>query len=143
MLARFKCNEIKNASLSLVEPKINNFVNDSDNREIPSADFVSSTKAMLDEAIGKNNLLFILNFIIILILFKIESFSTSAKFYLNHIYESVKSELTENIASKLYISFGNQAKKFIPKSQKEMRSELEESVKNGKIDFYTYLYCFD
>ena len=52
MLARFKCNEIKNASLSAVESKINNFVNDSDNREIPSADFVSSTKAILNEVIG-------------------------------------------------------------------------------------------
>ena len=53
MLARFKCNENKNASLSAVEPKIENFVNDSDNREIPSADFVGSIKAILKEATGK------------------------------------------------------------------------------------------
>ena len=44
----------------------------------------------------------------------------------------MKKELVENIASKLYVSFGNQAKKFIPKSQKEMRSELEEAAKEGK-----------
>ena len=56
MLARFKCNEIKNASLAAVEEKINNFVYDSDNREIPSNDFVASTKAILKEAIGKLNI---------------------------------------------------------------------------------------
>lgn len=63
----------------------------------------------------------------------LDSYNASAKYYLKHVYESVKSELIENIASKLYISFGNQAKKFIPKSQKEMRNELEEIVKNGKL----------
>lgn len=49
------------------------------------------------------------------------------------IQESVAEELKDNIASKLNICFGNQAKKFIPKSQKEMRTELEIQVKNGKV----------
>lgn len=62
MLARFKCNEIKNESLSAVEAKINSFVNDSDNREIPSADFVASIKAIHKEAIGKFQIKFIFLF---------------------------------------------------------------------------------
>lgn len=53
MLARFKCNEIKNTSLAAHEAKISNFVNESDNREIPSNEFVESAKAILKEAIGK------------------------------------------------------------------------------------------
>jgi len=52
MLARFKCNEIKNASISAVESKINYFINESDNKEIPSNDFVSSIKAILKDAQG-------------------------------------------------------------------------------------------
>jgi len=52
MLARFKCNEIKNCSMRLVERKIDDLIIDSDSREIPSADFVSSSKEILKEAVG-------------------------------------------------------------------------------------------
>jgi len=52
MLARFKCNEIKNTSLAAHEAKISNFVNESDNREIPSNEFVESAKLILNNAIG-------------------------------------------------------------------------------------------
>ena len=53
MLARFKCNEIKNCAFKLVERKIENFIIDSDSREIPSAEFVSSSKEFIKEAVGK------------------------------------------------------------------------------------------
>jgi len=52
MLARFKCNEIKNASLTAVDLKINNFIYDSNNKEIQSSEYVDSVKAILKEAIG-------------------------------------------------------------------------------------------
>jgi hypothetical protein len=52
MLARFKCNEIKNCSMKLVERKIDNLIIESDSREIPSTEFVSSSKEILKEAIG-------------------------------------------------------------------------------------------
>lgn len=56
MLARFKCNEIKMASLSQIENKIQNFVIDSDNREIPNNEFVEIIKSILKEALGIFNL---------------------------------------------------------------------------------------
>jgi hypothetical protein len=52
MLARFKCNEIKDASLGSVEQLINNFINESNINEIPSSDFVQSTKSILKKATG-------------------------------------------------------------------------------------------
>lgn len=122
MLARFKCNEIKNSSMKLVEGKIDNLILDSDSREIPSGEFVSESKDIIKIAV--------------------DDYTSSAKQYLHHIYDSVKKELIEAIASKLYISFGNQAKKFIPKSQKEMRNELEEAVKEGKYISFKYIEIF-
>lgn len=53
MLARFKCNEIKNSSMKLVERKIDDLIVDSDSREIPSNEFVSSSKEIIKIAVGK------------------------------------------------------------------------------------------
>lgn len=52
MLARFKCNEIKNSSLALVEDKIQSFINESINKEINTNEFVSSVKGIVNQAVG-------------------------------------------------------------------------------------------
>lgn len=52
MLARFKCNEIKDRCLALVESKIDNFIGQSNMKEFLANEFVDSVKDILKEAIG-------------------------------------------------------------------------------------------
>ena len=113
MLARFKCEEIKMASLALVESKINDLEMESASNVMP--DFGSKASAILKEALDNYNLL--------------------AKNYLSYIYQDVRNSLEEELANKMYSAFSNQLKRLIPKYQKKFRNEFEEELKKND-NFY-------
>ena len=113
MLARFKCEEIKMASLALVESKINDLEMESASNVMP--DFGSKASAILKEALDNYNPL--------------------AKNYLSYIYQDVRNSLEEELANKMYSAFSNQLKRLIPKYQKKFRNEFEEELKKND-NFY-------
>ena len=113
MLARFKCEEIKMASLNLVEQKINEL-------EIESAsnfmnDFGEKAKQILQEAMN--------------------NYDPLAKNYLSYIYQDVRNSLEEDLSNKMYSGFSNQLKRLIPKFQKKFRTHFEEELKKND-NFY-------
>jgi hypothetical protein len=113
MLARFKCDEIKMASLNLVDQKINEL-------ELQSTanimnDFGDKAKEILKEAL--------------------DNYDPLAKNYLSYIYQDVRNSLEEELASKMYSAFSNQLKRLIPKYQKKFRTEFEEELKKND-NFY-------
>ena len=113
MLARFKCEEIKMASLALVESKINDLEMESASNVMP--DFGSKASVILKEALDNYNPL--------------------AKNYLSYIYQDVRHSLEEELANKMYSAFSNQLKRLIPKYQKKFRNEFEEELKKND-NFY-------
>ena len=113
MLARFKCEEIKMASLALVESKINDLEMESASNVMP--DFGSKASVILKEALDNYNPL--------------------AKNYLSYIYQDVRNSLEEELANKMYSAFSNQLKRLIPKYQKKFRNEFEEELKKND-NFY-------
>ena len=113
MLARFKCEEIKMASLALVESKINDLEMESASNVMP--DFGSKANDILKEALDNYNPL--------------------AKNYLSYIYQDVRNSLEEELANKMYSAFSNQLKRLIPKYQKKFRNEFEEELKKND-NFY-------
>ena len=113
MLARFKCDEIKLASLNLVEQKINELEIESSSNMIP--DFGDKAKEILKEAL--------------------DNYDPLAKNYLSYIYQDVRNSLEEELASKMYSAFSNQLKRLIPKYQKKFRTQFEEELKKND-NFY-------
>ena len=113
MLARFKCDEIKLASLNLVEQKINDLEIESSSNMMP--DFGDKAKEILKEAL--------------------DSYDPLAKNYLSYIYQDVRNSLEEELASKMYSAFSNQLKRLIPKYQKKFRAQFEEELKKND-NFY-------
>ena len=113
MLARFKCDEIKLASLNLVEQKINDLEIESSSNMMP--DFGDKAKQILKEAL--------------------DSYDPLAKNYLSYIYQDVRNSLEEELASKMYSAFSNQLKRLIPKYQKKFRTQFEEELKKND-NFY-------
>ena len=113
MLARFKCDEIKLASLNLVEQKINDLEIESSSNMMP--DFGDKAKEILKEAL--------------------DSYDPLAKNYLSYIYQDVRNSLEEELSSKMYSAFSNQLKRLIPKYQKKFRAQFEEELKKND-NFY-------
>ena len=113
MLARFKCEEIKMASLNLVDQKINELELESTSKIMD--DFGERAKDILKQALDNYDLL--------------------AKNYLSYIYQDVRNSLEEELANKMYSAFSNQLKKLIPKYQKKFRADFEEELKKND-NFY-------
>ncbi len=106
MLAQFRCNEIKNESLNLVESKINELELESSMKNIEN--FQEKINNIVNECK--------------------ENYENNAKDYLPHVYQNVRKDLFNDLANKLYTSFANQLKRLIPKFQKDFRVELENSI---------------
>ena len=113
MLARFKCDEIKMASLNLVEQKINDLELESTANIMN--DFGEKAKEILKEAL--------------------DSYDPLAKNYLSYIYQDVRNSLEDELANKMYSAFSNQLKRLIPKYQKKFRTHFEEELKKND-NFY-------
>ncbi len=113
MLAQFRCNEIKNESLNLVENKINELELESSMKNIE--DFKEKIDIIVNECKG--------------------NYENNAKDYLPHVFQNVRKDLLDDLANKLYSSFANQLKRLIPKFQKDFRVELEKSIYK-KDNFY-------
>ena len=113
MLAQFRCNEIKNESLNLVESKINELELESSMKNIE--DFKEKIDIIVNECKGY--------------------YENNAKDYLPHVFQNVRKDLLDDLANKLYSSFANQLKRLIPKFQKDFRVELEKSIYK-KDNFY-------
>ena len=113
MLAQFRCNEIKNESLNLVENKINELELESSMKNIE--DFKEKIDIIVNECKGY--------------------YENNAKDYLPHVFQNVRKDLLDDLANKLYSSFANQLKRLIPKFQKDFRVELEKSIYK-KDNFY-------
>ena len=113
MLARFKCEEIKMASLNLVEQKINELEIESTSNFMN--DFGEKAKQILQEAMN--------------------NYDPLAKNYLSYIYQDVRNSLEEDLSNKMYSGFSNQLKRLIPKFQKKFRTHFEEELKKND-NFY-------
>ena len=113
MLARFKCEEIKMASLNLVEQKINELEIESTSNIMN--DFGEKAKQILQEAMN--------------------NYDPLAKNYLSYIYQDVRNSLEEDLSNKMYSGFSNQLKRLIPKFQKKFRTHFEEELKKND-NFY-------
>ena len=113
MLAQFRCNEIKNESLNLVENKINELELESSMKNIDN--FKDKIRDI--ENICRGN------------------YEQNAKDYLPHVFQNVRKDLLNDLANKLYSSFANQLKRLIPKFQKDFRIELENNIYK-KDNFY-------
>ena len=113
MLARFKCEEIKMASLNLVEQKINELEIESTSNFMN--DFGEKAKQLLQEAMN--------------------NYDPLAKNYLSYIYQDVRNSLEEDLSNKMYSGFSNQLKRLIPKFQKKFRTHFEEELKKND-NFY-------
>ena len=103
MLARFKCDEIKMASLSLVDQKINELELESTSKIMD--DFGIRAKEILKQAF--------------------DNYDPLAKNYLSYIYQDVRNSLEDELANKMYSAFSNQLKRLIPKYQKKFRTNFE------------------
>lgn len=110
MLARFRCNEIKDRALEGVEQVISDL------------ELESSMKKIDDYKERCNNI----------IKRAMDYYDDTAKGYLKHIYQDVKLQLDNTLSSKLYPSFANQMKLLIPKYQKKFREELERRSKSNE-----------
>ena len=113
MLAIFKCEEIKMASLNLVEQKINELEIESTSNIMN--DFGEKAKQILQEAMN--------------------NYDPLAKNYLSYIYQDVRNSLEEDLSNKMYSGFSNQLKRLIPKFQKKFRTHFEEELKKND-NFY-------
>ena len=113
MLARFKCDEIKMASLSLVDQKINELELESTSKIMD--DFGIRAKEILKQAL--------------------DNYDPLAKNYLSYIYQDVRNSLEDELANKMYSAFSNQLKRLIPKYQKKFRTDFEEELKKND-NFY-------
>lgn len=113
MLARFKCNEIKDEALNEVEKEICDLEIESSSKTI------DNFKTRVEEISNKATSIY----------------DENAKDYLAHIYKDIRMQLTEALSEKLYTSFGNQLKRLIPKYQKNFRIELEQAMKETS-NFY-------
>ena len=113
MLARFKCDEIKQMALDSVEQKINDLELASSNQILK--DFNDRTNSILKEVLN--------------------NYDSSAKNYLPHIYQDVRNILITELASKMYSSFSNQLKRLIPDYQKEFKRDFEKELKRNE-NFY-------
>lgn len=109
MLARFKCNEVKDWALLDVEPEVESFIFDTTSQLID--DFKSRCEGIQKKAV--------------------QTYDNSAKQYMKLVYEEIRHNLLATLSQKLYICFVNQAKKLIPQFQKNMRQELEHELKNS------------
>ena len=110
MLARFKCEEIKIAAVSMVEQKINDLEIESTGNIMN--DFGEKVKNILKEAL--------------------DNYDPLAKYYLNYIYQDVRNALEDELANKMFTAFSNQMKKLIPKYQKIFRNQLEKELKTNE-----------
>ena len=113
MLSRFKCEEIKTASLNLVEQKINDLEIESTSNIME--DFGEKVKEILNQALN--------------------NYDPLAKNYLTYIYQGVRISLEEDLANKMLSAFSNQLKRLIPKYQKKFRTHFEEELKKND-NFY-------
>ena len=113
MLAKFKCDEIKQMSLDSVEQKINDL------------DLSSSTQILKDFNDRANSILKEV----------LDNYDSLAKNYLPHIYQDVRNTLITELANKMYSSFSNQLKRLIPDYQKEFKRDFEKELKQNE-NFY-------
>lgn len=106
MLARFRCNEIKDYALQEVENDILELENDSASRTLK--DFKPRVNDILTKAFN--------------------AYDPTASDYLPHIYQDVKHQMESVLSQRLYSCFGNQLKRLIPITQKKFRIELEKQI---------------
>ena len=113
MLAKFKCDEIKQMSLDSVEQKINDLELSSSTQILK--DFNDRANSILKEVL--------------------DNYDSLAKNYLPHIYQDVRNTLIIELANKMYSSFSNQLKRLIPDYQKEFKRDFEKELKQNE-NFY-------
>jgi hypothetical protein len=113
MLANYRCNEIKENALQSVEDEIQVFINES------AIKIMDNFRRKCEEIQSK----------------ALKIYDETASNYLSHVYQDIRRNLILSLSQKLYICFANQAKKLIPISQRNMRSDLEKEIKNND-NFY-------
>jgi hypothetical protein len=111
MLANYRCNEIKDQVFAEWEPKLKDLTHLSSKQDI--VDF-------------KQRALTIYNSIL-------SDYDKTASNYEDNIYINVRKQIDATVSQRLFVCFANQAKRYIPISQKFMRLDLEKEIANSNI----------
>jgi hypothetical protein len=111
MLANFKCNEVKGNALQEVELDIQWFIGESSGKTFEAPEFINKCDSIRTKAV--------------------EYYTIHAKNYLKYVFDEIKKQLAIELGQRLNVCFANQAKKLIPLSQKNMRTELESEIKKS------------
>lgn len=110
MLANYRCNEIKEEALRLIDPDLKTLMQVSKEKRITN--FKSQCKAIFDNAL--------------------KHYDATAVNYMERIYEEVRIILCNALSQNLYIAFVNQIKRVLPVAQRNLRHDFETDLKTSK-----------